>query len=247
MSSEQVRMSQQQIQFCFSIAMGDEKKANDLLPQINILPAFSFTKESKQAFKYCPSIFALWAASQEDPQSVYRFLAQTFPQEATQFVQVGVTPTKEEIGTLVKTLVFEPVKKDLRVFLFNIARLDGNFDSDLDRFYLTTCFAALETIITDEYFSDVPVQQLQLAQKLYQKLQPNALMAKFDDFLNGMARIEESKETPQAVRTLIASFRNAQADRSFLPSAQTSMRNSCRQEHEEDLRHISTPRCLLVH
>jgi hypothetical protein len=228
--------------------MGDEKKASDLLSQINLLPTTSCIKESKQGFKYCPAIFALWAASQNDPQTVYRFLAQTFPHEAALYVPMGVTPTKDEIANLVKTLVFEPVKKGLMAFLFNIVKLDGNHDTDLDRFYLNTSFAALDLILKDNYFSDAPVQQLQLAQKLSLKLQPTVLMAKFDDFLNGMARVEESKETPQAVRTLIASFRNAQADRSFLPSGSyTALRNSCKPEHDEELRHISTPRCLLVH
>lgn len=246
MSTEQVRMSQLQIQFCFAVAMGDEKKASELLSQINLLPPVTLAKETKQGFSYCPAIFSLWAAGQNDPHTVYRFLAQAFPREAALNRPIGVTPTKEEIANMVKTFIFEPVKKDLIPFLFNIFQLDGRHDTDLDRFYLTTSFAALDLILKDDYFSDAPAQQLQLVQKLQQKLHPIVLMAKFDDFLNGIARVEESKDTPQAVRTLIASFRNASADRSYLPSGSHTIRNHCKSEQEDDVKHIRAPRCILV-
>lgn len=155
-------MLSEQVQFCYAIAQGDTKRANELLPQVNLF--------QENDWGFSPAVFCLWAARRNPPE-IIQALAEFFPtiSPPTIFGPLSATDMEQTLCTV----LLPHVKSSLTKLLQNIAKhvgpneLEGNSQQ---RFLIIACTQALNFILTHPLFYDVNSEKRHVTERIYQNI-----------------------------------------------------------------------------
>ncbi|HRE31061.1 MAG TPA: hypothetical protein PLD88_03710 [Candidatus Berkiella sp.] len=203
-------MTPQQVQFCYAIAHAQTERARSLASKINI--------NQLDDCDVSPALMCLWALSRE-PRALIQKLEEFFPNVGNDDNNI-VEASKESMEATIRECVLPVLKSSLNPFLKPIGLKVVSLDKISDHF-IESSFAAVNLIISDEFFDEINANQRSLAKNLFDKLYPRVKRINAEAKPDAQPKPpagQQNKEQPYTIQLLMAILNGKAHELPHMPS-----------------------------